>query len=364
MRFLTKIKAKVGNQLLTVMNIWMAYILLSKLVLIFPHWEISFIRLLNYDLFFLVFLLSIAVFVKEENNRFVYLNLAVFAAMYLLGFLIIFLGDNYAIGNDYFQYYFWTYRKILISVITCITVIYILIDYLYHEKKISIKYLATLLITLPISFIYFRNFLLSYRYVFIDNNFMKIFSNILGMNFLALFFILLYGYILVKRFKPISGHVNLIVFSFMVFLAIDSFDNYYNLSNKVLPGSSQVFLGMNLVLILLILLDNFIYLSSDFGQFYEKYRFAKINLNMKLIPRKTFIEKYITYFHEYFRSLPHKYMLIVFMATSLGIFIYYYPYDYFKWTFIILIFLVIGNLVYLNILIRRRSKPNARIDSN
>jgi len=132
MRFLTRIKAKVGNQLLIILNIWMAYVVLSKLVLIFPHWEISFIRLINYDLFFLVFLLSITVFLKEENNRYVYLNIAIFAAAYLLGFLTIFLGENYSLGNDYLQYYVGTYRKILIAIVTCITVIYISIDYLYH----------------------------------------------------------------------------------------------------------------------------------------------------------------------------------------------------------------------------------------
>jgi len=355
MRFLTRIQAKVGNQLLILVHIWMAYILLSKLALNFSHWKIPFISLINYDLFFLIMLLSLAVFIKGENNRYVYLNLAIFAFGYLLGFLTIFFGEDYSIGNDYLQYLIWTYRKIMISIITCVTVIYIPIDYLYHEKKISVKYLVTLLITVPVSFIYFRNFLLSYRYLFIDNNFLKIFSSILGMNFLAIFFILLYGYLFIYRFKPISGHVNLVVFGFLIFLAIDSLDNFYNSINKPLPPLSQIILTVNLILFVLMLLDNFLYLGTEFGKFYEKYRFSKIKLTIRLIPRKTFVEKYVIFFQQYFKSLPYKIMLISLMAISLSFFLHLYPYGYSKLSFLILIFLTIAIIAYLNILIRKRT---------
>ena len=355
MRILAPIKPEVGKQLMRIFHIWMVYVLLSKLGLIFSHWDISYIRLLNYDLFFLIITLSVAIFLREQNNRYVYLNLAILAFGYLLGFLTIFVGKDYAIGNDYFQYYFWVYRKVFISIITCVAVIYVPVDYLYHEKKISFRYFIALLITLPISFFYFKNFLLSHRYMFLDYNYLKIFSDVFGMNFLAIFFILLYGYLLIKRAKPIAGHVNMIMFSLLIFLAFDSLDNYYNIIGKNLPPLSQVILSVILGYMILILVDNFIYLGTEFGRFYENYRFSRTPLKIKLIPRTTFIEKYAIALQNYISSLPYKILLIIFMILSLSIFIYFYPYDYSKWSFVILIVLIFAVVAFLNILVRKRA---------
>jgi len=354
--FISQNKTSFGKQLYSILKIWLVYILLTKLALLFPHWRISSIALFNFDLFFLIFLIAFNIFLKGHNNKLIFLNLAIFAFVYVSGFFIVFLGHDYTIGNDYFQYYFWGYRKIVISIITCINLIYIPIDYLYNEKKSASKYLFTLLITLPISFLYYRNFFLYYNYLFIPNNYIKLFFGQLGMNFLAIFFIMLYGYIRFYRDKPISGHVNLIVFSFLIFLVVDTLDSFLSYFEMPLPIFNQVSLCLNLVLFLLILVHFLWYLNSEFGKFYEEFRFSKKKLGIKLIHKKTFVEKYIAWLQGYFDNLPNRIFFILLMVISFSFFLYFYPYGYEKLHFIILFGLIILLFAYIYFLIKKRTK--------
>jgi len=349
-------RAAFGKQLFLVLKIWLAYLLLSKLALLFPHWKISSIALFNFDLYFLIVLFAVAVFFKERNNKFIFLNLAIFAFIYFSGFFALFLGENYSLGNDYFQYYFWEYRIIVISIIACATIIYIPIDYLYHEKNTYSKYLITLAITLPISFLYYRNFILDSSYIFIESNHLKLFSGHMGLNFLAIFFIMLYGYLLFFRDKPIARNVNLIAFSFLIFMAVDSLDNFSRYHNIPLPIFSQLSLFINLVLFLAILVHNLWYLNSEFGRFYEDVQFAKIKLGVKMRPKKSLVEKYVVWMQAYFSYLPNRIFFILLMVISISFFLYFYPYGYEKLHFIILIGLISFLFVYLNLLIKKRIK--------
>lgn len=354
-------KSSVSKQILVILNIWMAYILLSKMVLVFPHWKIPLVGFFNYDLYFLIVLVAIAIFLKDPHNRYVYLNLAVFSLIYVLGFLTLFLGKAYSIGGDNIQYQVWIYRKILISIATTITIIYIPIDFLFHEKKTGIKYLMSAAITLPVSFFYYKDFLINP--VYINQNYMKIFSGILGMNFLALFFIVLYAYLFFNQEKPISGYVNLLVLGFLIYLGIDSVDNYYNYLQKPLPALSQVFLIFNLVLFILILVRTFDYINSEFGKFYENLRHSKIKLDIRVIRKQAIYEKYLIWFHDYFCEPTHRFYLKVLMFILLAGFLYFYPNGYSKLSFLVVIFLTIVLTWYLNLLIKRRAKIQINSDN-
>ncbi len=354
---MSKIKPYMENQLLAVFNIWMAFFVLSKFFLIFKHWKISVISLLNIDLFFLMQMLALLLFLKGRYNKYIFLNISIFAASYMLGFLVIFIGKDYSIGNDFLQYFLWTYRKILISIITCLTIIYIPVDYFDHDMKVRRKYLRALIACLPIAFLYFKNFFLNYRYLFEGENVYQIFSGLLGMNFWALFFIILYGYMFIKYDKPILGHINLIIVSFLIFVVIDSVDNFFVYLHKPLPGLSQIFLFLNLIFFNLILLDSFFYLNSEFGKFYEDYRFSKIRLNIKLLQRRTSIIRWMERVQQYLVYSPYRLFQVFLMIVSLGLFLYFYPYGYAKLSFIMLILLISIFMFYLKLLMKKRSRP-------
>lgn len=360
MEFLRQINHRTKNELLRIVQIWIAFVSLSKIALIFPHWNISKIALFNYDLFFLMLLLAARIFLKKHDNRYVYLNLAVFATVYVAGFLGIFLGKDYAIGNDFFQYYYYVYRKIAIGIITCITIIFIVIEFLFHELKLQRRYAAAIFLTLPFSYFNFRNFFLDSNYLFrAQNNYIEVFSGLLAMNFLALFFILLYGYLKIRLERPIIGHVNVIVFGFLLFLSIDSIDNFHNLIQRAVPPLSQIFLVLNLLYFIAVLAHNYLYLNTEFGRFMLDILFGRRKVSVRLLHRRSYIERYFLIIQEFFKNFPYQIFFKMFMAISILLFLKYYPYGYFKMSFAVLILLTMAMIVYLNALIKKRSKTNA-----
>ncbi len=352
---MVKIGSDIKNQLWVIFNIWIAFVVITIYALRFKHWELPTISLVNYYLYFLIALLAAAAFLKGRYNKYIFLNIAIFAFVYVLGFIVIFTGKNYSFGSDYLQYYAWAYRKIIISFVTGLTIIFIPVDYLSHNKKAHIKYLIALLLCLPIAVVYYKDFIVDYRYLFIANHLREIFLGFIGMNFWALFFIILYAYLMLKYDKPILGHVNLLVFSFLVFLSIDSLDNFFNYIKRPLPIFSGILLFLNLLLFVLILLHNLIYISSDFGQFYEQFRFSEKKLGITVLKRKTKIEKWMEYLSQNLEFSPYRLFFWLLMAFTIGLFLIFYPQSYERISFIILIGLTAAILLYLTRLMKKRA---------
>ena len=142
--------------------IFLIYYVVTRAALQLPHWDMPDISCLNYDLFFIIMLLSFFVFLREPNYPYIFLNLAIFSLFYLSGFVVIFSGVDYLFGDDKLPYILWAYRKIIISVMTCIMVIYIPTSYIFNNVKSSYRYLISFVIVLPISAFYFRSFLLDW----------------------------------------------------------------------------------------------------------------------------------------------------------------------------------------------------------
>ncbi|MDZ7331649.1 MAG: hypothetical protein ONB31_06695 [candidate division KSB1 bacterium] len=358
---MAKLTPKVKFQLWVIANLWLAYVIFTLFSLRFKHWELPTISVVNYCLYFLITLLAGTVFLKGHYNKHIFLNIAIFAFVYVLGFIVIFIGKNYTFGNDYLQYYAWSYRKIIISIVTGLTIIFIPVDYLIFNKKTYVKYLIALGLCLPIALIYYKNFLLSHRYLFIDDHIRQIFLGFIGMNFWSLFFIILYAYLILKYDKPVLGHVNLLVFSFLLFISIDSLDNFFNYIRQPLPIFSGVLLFVNLLLFVSILLHNFFYVSSDFGQFYEQFRFSERKLGITILKRKTKIEKWMEYLSHNFEISPYRLFFWLLMAITICVFLIIYPQSYERISFIILAGLTAVILIYLSILTKKRAS-NDRIE--
>ncbi len=216
-----KTLSSVGNRFLILFNIWMAFVVLSILALKFPHWPISILQIVNYELFLLIFIFSITLYLISYYNRYVFLNLAVFSFLYLSGFFIVFTGSNYSIGSDHLLWNLWAYRKIAISLFTCVTIIFVIMEYVYYKIPVIFKYLISFLISIPFWFVYFDKFLINKNYVFQNTeNFFQIFLGISNINMIAIFFILIYGYHCFNREKPISRYVNSLMLSLLFFLAM------------------------------------------------------------------------------------------------------------------------------------------------
>lgn len=351
--------SSVGNRFLILFNIWMAFVVLSILVLKFPHWPLSILQIINYELFLLIFIFSITLFSISKYNRYVFLNLAVFSFLYLSGFFILFTGSNYLIGIDHLQWNLWAYRKITISLFTCVMIVFVILEYVYYKLAVAFKYIIALFISIPFWFIYFNKFLTNKNYIFQNTeNFYQIFLGISNINMIGIFFILIYGYHCFNRERPISRYINSLMLSLLFFLAIDTVDNYFNYLHKNLPWSHQLFLMINLFFIIYLLGMNIYYIESAFGKFYDNYLFAEKNYNMKLLKKKSVTEKYVILFNSYINDKFSRVLFAILMIFSFIFFIRIYPFGYEKITFLIIVFLFAGIGIYLNMLFHRRAKDN------
>ncbi|MDW7679973.1 MAG: hypothetical protein SCK70_05380 [bacterium] len=300
--------------------------------------------------------LSFFVFLREPNYPYIFLNLAIFSLFYLSGFVVIFSGVDYLFGDDKLPYILWAYRKIIISVMTCIMVIYIPTSYIFNNVKSSYRYLISFVIVLPISAFYFKSFLLDWKYIFNELAQYELLSGVVGMNFLAIFLIGIYGLVYFIQLRPVSSYINLILFSTLIFLVIDINDNYFIIENKALPIISQVFLLVNLLAFILILSHKLMLMDNDFTRFYENLLERKINLTIKIVPKKAISQRVVNYLKFKFRPLANKICSIVLMVVALFFFLYFYPFGYEKMNLLILFIIFLILLMYLVVLVRRRSK--------
>jgi hypothetical protein len=343
--------------------IWIVFFVITQIALDQPHWDLTFFQNLNYNLFFIILLLSITIFLKDKYNSYIYLNFAILALIYLSGFFVIFTGEGYPIGDDYLQYYIWSYRKIAISIALSSTISFIVADYLFQGEKTIFKYLSTMVFVLPFAFFYYKKFVIDSRSIFVQPAQYEIISSSIGMNFLTLFFILVFGYLYLYRNQPITRHINLIIFSSLIYVVIDINDNIFLHQQKELPNISQLFLTGNLVLYILTFIDKIIYMDSEFGKFYDQLINSNIKTKLKIIPKKTIVDKYYVFLKEKLKFFPNRIMLIGLMVVSLLFFIYYFPFGYTKVNVLILITLMSILLLYLNILVTRRRKKKFIIKS-
>lgn len=344
-------------------KIWLVYFVLSRLVLRFPHWEVPAISLINFDLFFIMFLISFFIFKKDKNYPYIYLNLALATVPYLLGMIVMFVGTSFSLGSDYLMYAMWSWRKILISIFMTIAIVFIPTNYMFRRKKIWCSYLLTLSVVFAIAFLYYRKFLLDKNLLFEEHTQYQLLSSGIGMNFLAIFFIGIYGLIYLYFDRPISGYINLLLLSSLIYLLLDSSDNYFIIYKKNLPATSQFFLLFNLLFYVAILSHKFILMEKEFVRFYENLLESKIDLQIKILRKKSWIDKLILVLKKYFKPLPNKIFFSALTVFSLSFFLYFYPYGYTKINLLIIISILSILIIYLYILVNKRMR-NQFIRSN
>lgn len=318
------------------------------------HWELGFTSLINYNLWLIIFLFAFAIYRAAQYNRYIFLNISLLALMYALSFFHTLIGDKYLFGNDFLIYYILPYRKFLISLFTCISIVYITIDYLFYNEKVVTKYLWTLGIVVPFCFYFYYQFLVDPKYVFTNYDAL-IFRN-LETNMLALFFIVLYGIFVYLKEKPISRYVDAIVVLFFFFIMYDGFDSgiiYFKINNP-LPISSQLLLTVILVFFILLFHTILKNIYSDFGQFYDRFIFKETNVDLKIIKKQSRFSKLFIMFRDYLRIFPNRFSFFLISTVGLAMFIMFVPIGYGKRIILFLLLALILFLIYYYILSKKK----------
>lgn len=353
-------KKQFNKVIFIIINYLFAYIFITTFFIQIDkwHWEIDKYLIVNCSLYFLAFLLSFVIFKKSKYNSYIFLNLGLFAFVYAFGLFHIFVGDDYLFGNNLLMYQIYPFRKFILSFFICLTLVYALIEYHNYSDKVSTKYIKSLFIVLPINVAFYFDFLKDSRYVCDLDHLHELILCTIETNFIAIFCIGLYGYLLYNKDRPIGEYINSIIAIltfYVIYDTIDGFSEYYKIP---ISNISSYILTIILIFLNYFLLRKLKDVYSDFGTFYEEIKHSDKNLNIKILKKQTIITKIIKKIRNYFEKFPNRFFFILLMMISIVLFLYFFPTGYAKRIFIAFLLSLSLFILYLCILYKKREKTN------
>lgn len=251
-----------------IINFWFTFVLFLIIISNLPHQEVPFFSWFNCSMYFLIFLQSVYLFKQDTPNRFIFLNIGLFALFHSLSFVDMFIGEGFLMGDDYLSYFFFEYRTILLSFLPALCVIYITIKYLFNELESYKVYLLSLAIILPVLLWHYHPFLLDKEYV-LEVETSVFFQSVLLFDLLPLFFLVLYGIMLYKYDWSLGEHINTLMVCFFIITIMDITNQYGYINEITAFQYTQYVLLVNLSFFLVTMFRLVNHAYSDFGQFYD-----------------------------------------------------------------------------------------------
>jgi len=255
-----------------IVNIWMAFIALLMIATQVSHWEhVPWNAWVNEALYFLLFLLSLAISLVEPNNKEVYINMAILFFIHSLSFVNVFMGEGYLFGSTAFAFNYYIYKNIIFIFLFNFCIIYSMVRYLFSRQSKAEAYGLTLLILLPVFIYNFHPFLLGAKWIsnLGGSVFPVLFKRILMTHFLSLFLMIGYGVKLLKTDRNMGHYINTINALFFVFLVILMADAVSEVYQFQIYATSQIILTSILIFFGIVLVKKLYFINSEYGQFYE-----------------------------------------------------------------------------------------------
>ncbi len=347
-----------------ILNIWAGFVFILYLSSHLPHWgNPNLQNWLNISLYFLLFLFSITIFLKEKNNRDVFFNLSLFLFIVSVSFLNFFMGPEYLFGNNKTLYYFYEYKNIIFCFLINFVIVYIVLKYLFYKIKPLHTYLLSLGILLPVLIYHFIPYLKNPDFIFtLGNHYLgDLYRRLFLVNAITLPFIFIYGYILYKKDRSIGEYINELMAFFFIFNVIESIDKLSVVYNFNIPLMSQHILTLNLLFLTFILFKKMCFLCSDYGQFYESLLTQKINLGkVKIQRRKTERNVLLLKILKIYFTQRRNYLLTLSLMFTVTFLYFSFP-RYIALNIIALIGCIFILFYFIHALYKKRSQKNYTI---
>ena len=252
-----------------IINFSLAFVLFLALISNLPHLQVPFSALVNYSLYFFVFLQCCFILKRAQKNKAIFFNIGLLCFFYSLGFINLFLGDGYLIGNDYLSFYFFQYRKILFSFLLGLSIIYVLVSYIFSNLRTAQIYFISLLVTLPVLLWHFGQFIIDKDFLLNFQDNVLLYKSILYFTFFSFLGVCLYGFFLYRNEISLGEHINSLMVCFFVLTLIDITDTFAYIYEIKLFSISQYIALPTLSFFIITLFRKLNYIYSDFGQFYD-----------------------------------------------------------------------------------------------
>lgn len=252
-----------------VINYWFSFVLFLIVISNLPHQPVPFVSWFNCSIYFFIFLQSIYLFRQARQNRFIFLNIGLFALFHSLSFVDMFFGDAFLLGDDYLRFFLYEYKNVALSFFPALCVIYITIKYLFENWPGYKIYLTSLAVIIPILIWHFYPFLRDKEFILEGHNELLLNRGIMLFDFLPLFFLVLYGILLYRYDWSLGEHINTLMVCFFIITVMDITNQYGWLTGITAFQYTQYVLWVNLSFFLTTMVRLLNHVYSEFGQFYD-----------------------------------------------------------------------------------------------
>jgi hypothetical protein len=274
--------------LFPILNIWCGFNLIIFLASRLPHWpNVSFHMWLNESIYFLLFLLSIAIALNDSYNRDVFACIAIYLIANALSFIVIFMGEQYLLCSNYSVYYWIHYKKIILTALLVFCILYLVLKYILSScRPVKLALLTLLLVTVTfgISFYaYWRN--PDLIFIMGEDYRQDLYRRLLAPHLFSIAAILVYGLFLYQKDRILGTYINLLMASLTLLVICGVVEALSEMYLFKIHDISQYIISINISLLSVVLMKKLCFISSDYGRFYEDLHQQKICLGQIPIQR-------------------------------------------------------------------------------
>ncbi len=268
-----------------IINIWFGFVLFLIIISNLPHQSVPIFSWINVSLYFLLFLQCLYLFKQGRDNKFIFLNIALFALLTCFSFFSIFIGQENLFGSDDLAWYYYEYLTIIFNFSFALCIVYLCIKYLFITLKPIRIYAISLAVILPFLLWHFypalfdKNYIIEHEALFDKSE--------LFFNFLPLFFLIFYGILLYKYDRSLGEHINAIMVCFFI-MTITDITNLLGYVFHIMNFQlTQFVLLITLSFFLITMFKLLNYSYSAFGRFYDSIIVETKNLGVPIKRKKS-----------------------------------------------------------------------------
>jgi hypothetical protein len=276
------------QQVRRVLAAWLTSLAVINFLYHLPHADLHILTWVNHSFFFLIFVLCIFIALKDEFMKDVFMHFTAWAFFIVLGVctsFILYQQGPYA--KVYLGFYLSFYNRAVIYTLFLVGTIYLSLKYVLWRlpRYLNLLISWTLGILLNIDFWYHSVAIPRFPfYATSRGNGLPI--DLIELSFrsdaVAIVFLLLYCWVLLKRNKPTAVFLNLWAVGITFFAACDFIDLWVTLNQKDVYGIDQYFSIICLMFLIAILFLRYISLFSEEYQLRERFIFDPIYANLSL----------------------------------------------------------------------------------
>ena len=200
-----------------ILVIWIGFLFALNLLFLIPHDYIPILSMMNYSLYLLMLIISIAIIIKDKYLKNIFFHLSSCFFITVIGLL----GNWQDIFSTvYLQFYFKFYCFILFYQSWIICALYFVFSYIFwRTSKTLITFLSWGLGLLILADFWYKC-LTIHRFCFSVGS-LQLYIFVLRVDTMVVMFLLFYFYILITRNRPTGAFINSIAVGLLLMFSAD-----------------------------------------------------------------------------------------------------------------------------------------------